>query len=267
MERRRLPRVTLLISLPLITFLLIYMFYTPALPPRGPSRVIRAEHTACAFRVLYYDPLALEHPNDTLLRVIRDVVVEHGGCIDAFIGRAATLAPLMNISRYDIVVIRAHGGIWRGKGFYFATGVGVGEAPGVPRSLFERLVKEGAVEAGSPAVWGRSGLIVAPEYIVVGASFFKHVRFRQGAVVILASCNSLDDPRFVRAVLSAGARAYIGWAGDVTPADIDAVLPKLVDMLAAHLSDPCEAAKLFMMRLGGLLATSTGAVMSVVCGG
>ncbi|AEM38889.1 hypothetical protein Pyrfu_1021 [Pyrolobus fumarii 1A] len=219
----------------------------------------------CAYRMLFYDPLALEYPNQTLLRQIEYIVNESGGCLDAYIGEEAGLEPLLHLDKYDIIVIRAHGGIWDGRGFYFATGLSPQGPYDIPVLLVQKLAKNGVLEAGSPAVLSEGAVISSSEYIIVGALFFKHVaRLKKGAVVVVASCDSLNDPRFVEAVLTAGAVAYIGWMGKTTPSAIDDMLPSLIKLIVEHLDNPCEA--LTNLKIIGVkLVAPTGAVLSGVC--
>ncbi len=266
-KRRALALIALL--LPIAAFVTVYLAWSPGQQPApGEVQHVRpagsaASEAPCRYHLLYYDPLWLEHPNETLIRVIREIVEETGGCMDAYVGARAGLAPLLHLDSYDIVVIRAHGGIWAGRGFYFATGLSPLGPYDVPRSLLERLVSSGAVEAGSPAVFSGGAVVATREYIVVGARFFeKLARFHKGAVVILESCDSLTDPRFVSAVLDAGAGVYIGWTGKVTPRDIDDTLPSLLRLVVSELGHPCEIAKSVSMRL---VESSTGALLGAVC--
>ena len=265
--RRILALIVLL--LPIAAFIAIYLTWSPA-QQAAPGEVQHvkpvgstASRISCRYHLLYYDPLWLEHPNETLIRVIREIVKETGGCMDAYIGARAGLAPLLHLDRYDIVVIRAHGGIWAGRGFYFATGLSPLGPYDVPRSLLERLVSSGAVEAGSPAVFSGGAVVATREYIVVGAKFFESIaRFHRGAVVVVESCDSLTDPRFVNAVLNAGAGVYIGWTGKVTPSDIDDTLPSLLRLVVMELNHPCGIAKSVSSRL---VEASTGALLGAVC--
>ncbi len=267
MKRRALRILTPVLAAVLV-FIAVYTFFTEywwLVQPHGgyEATVTPLNGTTCKLRILYYDPLALEHDNKTLIHVLERIAAERGACMSIYTGNAAGLKPLMNLSAYDIVIIRAHGGLWDGRGFYFATGIEAGMKPDIPSKLFEQLVAEGAIAAGSPAVWNRGALEVAPAYIVVGAGLFKHVKLKKDAVVVVASCDSLDDQRFVHAVLEAGARAYIGWVGTVTPADIDRALPTLLSLLLSHFNNPCSVTRLLLER--GLLRASTGAVLGAVC--
>ena len=271
MSRILVRRVSalLLLLLPLAVFVIVYLAWSPGqyhapgevrhVRPRGSVHT----KTLCRYRLLYYDPLWLEHPNETLIRTIREIVEETGGCMDVYLGARAGLAPLLHLEKYDIIVIRAHGGIWVGRGFYFATGLSPLGPYDVPRSLVEKLVSKGIVEAGSPAVFTGGAVEATREYIVVGAGFFESIaRIRRGAVVVLESCDSLADPVFAKAVLGAGAGVYIGWTGKVTPRDIDDTLPSLLKLIISELGRPCEIAKSVSTRL---IESSTGALLAAVC--
>ncbi len=268
---RRQRLVAALLVLPLLAFIAVYALYGPG-GGREPGVVVHVEHAAsstgaphCRYRLLYYDPLWLEHPNRTLVKLVEEIVRRTGGCADIYLGGRAGLSPLLHLDRYDVVIIRAHGGIWDGKGFYFATGLTPLGPYDVPKRLVEKLVAAKALEVGSPAVLSGGAVVAAREYLVVGAPFFEKIaRFKRNAIVVVESCDSLADPRFVQTVLRAGAGVYIGWTGKVTPSDIDATLPRLLRIVVEELGHPCRIARLVAERL---VAASTGSVLEAVCRG
>ena len=267
MKPGRRVLTALLVAAPILAFLAVYLAYNPSPTPHA-GKTIHLNATGagggCRYRLLYYDPLYLEHPNETLYRVISRIVRETGGCMDAYLGSRAGLRPLLHLDRYDIIVIRAHGGIWAGRGgFYFATGLSPSGPYDVPARLVERLASEAAIEAGSPAVFAGGAVVAAPEYIVVGAPFFEKVaRLKKGAIVILESCDSMRDPRFVATLIRDGASLYIGWTGKVTPREIDDTLPWLLRLVVSRLHDPCSVAKTLAKRL---IVAGTGSMLTAVC--
>ncbi len=223
--------------------------------------------------MLYYDPLASEYLNQTLIERIEAIASQLGACIDVYVGEKAGLKPLLRLTRYDIVVVRAHGGIWDSKGFYIATGLAPRGPFDVPLDLVRKWSREDLIAAGAPAVVFRGGIVSSREYVVVGPGFFEKVVAgeRRHGVAIVMACDSLSDPRFAAALAAKGFDVYFGWKGLVTPEDIDAVLPRLFRLVLEGWEKGLRGCRLqgwVLERLGSLVVgRSSGALLSGVCGG
>ncbi len=223
----------------------------------------------CRLHILYYDSLARDYPNTTLVREIEAIAHRYNACLTLVLGREAGVKPILELGRYDIVVIRAHGGIWPGHGYYIATGLTPDGRLDIPPELAERLASSGVLAEASPAVFIGGGVEGAEKLVIVGSvKLFDFVKPKNGSVLIMMTCSSLQDPAFVSRALSSGSSLYIGWLGTVTPQDIDAVLPRiLIVVLEAYTRGArgCEILKA-VTALGPLLiARDTHSVLSASC--
>jgi len=237
--------------------------------PATYQRVASPEKRHCKLRILYYDSLARDIPNQTLVKLLERIAREYNACIDVYLGRQAGIKPILNIGEYDIVVVRAHGGIWDGHGYYIATGLAPGEKLDIPLDLAKRLASQGILAEASPAVFANGGAFVSEKLIIIGSyKLFNIVHPKRGSVLIAMTCSSIQDPLFVSKALKSGLGLYIGWIGAVTPRDIDRVLPKLLKLVLEYYTRGARGCRLAsaLKQLGPLLmAPDTHAILSSSC--
>ena len=89
-------------------------------------------------------------------------------------------------------------------------------------------------------------------YLGLGARFVREQlrgRFRPDAVVVLMGCNTLRDQGLAQAFLDRGARAVIGWDGDVSAGHTDRATAALVAHLADH-SSASDAVRAVALAVG-----------------
>lgn len=207
-------------------------------------------------RVLVYDSLYREYPNDTLLEVVVERLREAGFQVDVYKARNATLDPLVSMGQYGIVILRAHGAYNNDPntgmplGAYVYTGLHVSEAQaiyavdyvldGLKSGLFAQAV---IPRAGVP-------LNELPKYLSVSPKFFSEAAGSMNNTVIFnTGCFGMNDDRLAGTLLSKGAYMYIGWDGNVTWTFSDYYLEKWVEVLLQY-RDPVEATNIVNKTLG-----------------
>jgi len=220
---------------------------------------------------LLYDSLSVEYPNDSLVEAIVSALEEAGVEVTVVKGYNASLDWLVAASRFDLVIIRAHGayngdpGSGRPLGTYIYTGL--------PEALAYTVYGDYLVE-GLERGYFAFGVIPRPgvpleeltRYLTVSPLFIREqLPPMQGAIVVFSGCYGLADERLAQAFISLGARAFIGWDGNVTLQHSDAALAALVEELAASGWDPHAAAEAVASSLGP--DPYTGAVLRVAARG
>ncbi|MEM1908669.1 MAG: hypothetical protein QXT79_04795 [Thermofilaceae archaeon] len=238
MPRRRAPRkalrkLGLWAAATLLAALLVTLIAVLLTPPRRPS-------TGVGKSALIIDSLYDWTPNDRLLARLVQTFSDAGYSVKVIKGRDATVDAFRNLTAYDVVIVRCHGA-------YFKAGEVLGgrvlgdAAPVVftgeefseclPLSCkyyFERLREEvvrGDFQLGENAV---SVFALTP-------IFFEGLegRFREGSVVIVASCYGLAGRLLADALLSKGVTYFISWDWKVSLEHMDEGLEALVEEAVA----------------------------------
>ncbi|MCE4618832.1 MAG: hypothetical protein F7C37_05250 [Desulfurococcales archaeon] len=216
-------------------------------------------------RVLIYDSLYREFPNDQLLDYIVQEFKNAGFQVDVYRGRNATLDPLVAMGEYGIVILRAHGAYNNdessGKplGTYIYTGLYLIEA----QALYGVNTINKGLDDGlyAPAVIPREGVPVSqlPKYLSVSPKFFKTMAASlNNTIVFYTGCFGMNDDRLANVLISKGAYMYIGWDGNVTWVFSDQFLKQWVDALIQY-RDPVQALAAVNSTLG--TDPDTGAVV------
>ena len=186
-------------------------------------------------KALILDPLYNWIPNAPLLDNLISLLREAGYSVKVVKGANATVDAFRNITLYDLVIIRSHGGYFEpgdtlgGKTLDdYAPVVFTGEPfseclPLSCKYYIERLREE--VVAG---VFSQGSVEVT--VFAITPLFFKNLKgtFNEEAVVIVASCYGLAGHMLADAVIDKGARCFISWSWKVTPSHMDAALKLLI---------------------------------------
>ncbi len=223
---------------------------TPEPPPGGGANSTGTQSFSLEGvprRVLVYDSLYREYPNDQLLVDLVSLFESHGYRVDVYKGVNATLDPLVALGEYGIVILRAHGayngdpGSGKPLGSYVYTGLYVVEA----QALYSPQYIEEGMEEGyfSPAVIPRPGVPLdeLPEYLAVSPKFFRdQLGGLPGSIVFFTGCYGMDDDRLGSVFVGEGAYIYLGWVGNVTWIHSDDYLLSYMRALL-DTGDPLEA--------------------------
>jgi hypothetical protein len=132
-----------------------------------------------------------------------DLLLSHGYNVDTIIGDKVTVEALMQISGYDLIVLRAHSGVFD-EGIWFFT---CEEFDG-SKYVLEQLAGEAHI-ATCPS---DPRLLFA-----VGSRFVTHyLRELDGSLVVLMGCDGLTETDLAEAFVGGGAVGVVGWDGPVT---------------------------------------------------
>lgn len=197
--------------------------------------------TPAARSALIIDSLYEWIPNDRLLDRLSQALSSAGYRVEVVKGRGATVDAFRNVTAYDVVIIRCHGAYFR-AGDVLGGRVLSDNAPVIftgeefsectPLSCkyyFERLREEvvrGDFQHGERVV----------SLFALTPLFFERVegRFREGSVVIVASCYGLTGGLLAEAFLRKGAAHFISWDWKVSPEHMDRGLEMLVEEAIAR---------------------------------
>ena len=191
---------------------------------------------------LFYDPLYRECPNRTLSLIIVNTLEDYGYKVDVYEGSNATLNPLLNLGKYSLIIIRAHGGFSDNsltnypKGEYIFTGIYYNESLLSYGTKIMDWIKAGYLALGIiPSVDTNISLNKLPKYIVVGPKFFEEkTTLRSNSIVFIFGCYTFEDGTLAHLLIKKGALVYIGWNGNVTVSYMDYILPYLVESYLSH---------------------------------
>jgi len=172
---------------------------------------------------------------------------EYGYEVDVYIGMNATLDPLLNLDKYSIIILRAHGAynsdpsVNKPLGSYVYTGIYIDEAIEIyGKDYIDYMMNNNMIVLGvipPPGATLTKELINRlPKYIVVSPLFFiKNIKELHGSIVIFTGCYGFNDNRLAKIFVEKGAEAYISFKGNVTWSHGDAVLEALMrTYLATH---------------------------------
>ena len=208
-------------------------------------------------RAVIIDSLYEWAPNDGLTSFLEEALEKAGYSVDVVKGSAATVDAFRNLTSYDVVVIRCHGGYLKpgeslgGRALSdYAPVVFTGEEyseclPLSCKYYFERLSEEvvrGDFQIGNATV---SVFALTP-------LFFERLRgeFERGAVVVVASCYGLSGRALADAFLGKGASYFISWDWKVTTQVMDSGLRMLVEEAVVKGRGWSEAVKTVSEALG-----------------
>lgn len=228
--RRSLKTLGLLataVFLALLLIILVLLLLSPS--PRPPS-------SSAARSALIIDSLYEWMPNDQLLARLTRILSDAGYNVKVIKGREASVEAFRNMTAYDVIIIRCHGA-------YIKAGETLGgivlddNAPVIftgeeyseclPLSCkyyFERLKEEivrGDFQLGENVV-----SVFALTHLFFGGL---EGRFREGSVVIVASCYGLAGRPLADAFLEKGVAHFISWDWKVSPHYMDESLEALIE--------------------------------------
>lgn len=250
MRRRNIAIGILVISI-IIAGIAVYVFTGGSNTTQPTTTTIRGGEKLTIDKlekkVLIYDPLSREFPNDQLLQNITRIFEEAGFQVTIYKGRNATLDPLVAMGQYGIVILRAHGAYngdensGKPLGTYVYTGLYVIEAQAIYGvESISRGLDEGLY---APAVIPREGVPASklPKYLSVSPKFFKTMAASLNHTIIFyTGCFGMNDDRLATVLLSKGAYMYAGWDGNVTWIYSDDFLKAWVNALLEY-RDPVKA--------------------------
>lgn len=208
-------------------------------------------------RALIIDSLYEWVPNDELLNFLVDALSKAGYEVKVIKGADATVDAFRNITLYDVVIMRTHGGYLKPGDTLggvtledYAPVVFTGEPfseclPLSCKYYLERLSEE--VVAGEFRMGGEEVRVFA-----LTPLFFRKLKgeFRRGAVVILASCYGLSGRLLADALLDKGASYFISWDWKVSPHQMDEGLSLLIEEAVVNGVEWGEAVELVSNKLG-----------------
>ena len=203
-----------------------------------PQPIVPVEENKTA---LIYDSLYREYPNETLIDELVSLLESNGYHVYVFQGINATLDPLVSLNKFDFIVIRAHGAYnddpERPLGSYIYTGLRYEEA----KALYDGYIDENLVNGllalaviPPPGVeLNETILETLPKYVAVSPEYLEqHLgKFKNDTIVIAAGCYTSNDSILADVFLDKGAKAFIGWRGEITQNYMDQVTLEVVKLL------------------------------------
>ncbi len=197
---------------------------------------------------IIYDSLSREYPNDTLIEDLVSLLEEYNYTVYVYRGVNATLDPLVTITRFDLVIIRAHGAYngndtHRPLGSYIYTGLTYEEAKAIYDGYIDSMLNKGEFALAiipPPGVQLNETIIEQlPKYVAVSPKYLNEQlgSFKNDSIVIWAGCYGANDDRLANVFLDKGAKSFIAWNGGVTQHHMDYVLLETVKYLVEN-NDP-----------------------------
>ncbi len=195
----------------------------------------RSERSHSSQRLaLIADGLSEDYPNQTLISDLKRLLEEAGYKVVVKEGRQVNLKLYEHLTRYNLVILRVHGGVAVEHTPYGNLYFG-GIFTGVPWSNnYTKLGEERYVAKAKP--------LLAPHklYVAVLPRFWEEKlqgRFPPGSVMIVSSCWATVDPKVIAALFDHGLGMYIGWNRKVTLKHADKALLMLVeDVVRKHMT-------------------------------
>jgi len=188
------------------------------------------ETSSIKLKALIADGLYEDYPNMSLIEELKNILKAHGYSVSTVLGRNVTLDVFRNLTSYNIVILRLHGGASEvptviGKNVTF-----IGLFTGVPWDpiKYSDLKRRLLVTKGRP--------FLNPNKLYVAALprfFLEEVegRFPTYSIVIAASCYSLRTVDIAYAMFQKGLMYYIGWGAPVTVEHMDKSLELLLKLV------------------------------------
>jgi len=174
---------------------------------------------------LIADGLSEDYPNTTLINELKQMLEAAGFKVVVKEGRQVNLRLYEELTRYNVVILRVHGGIaleYTQQGIKYFGGI----FTGVPwKDNYTKLGEERYVAKARPTL--------APHklYVAVLPRFFQEKlqgRFPNESVMIVSACWATADPKTIAALFNHGLGMYIGWNYKVTVRHADEALYLLV---------------------------------------
>ncbi len=215
-----------------------YLLYDGRNGEGAPRPIVIMEENKTA---LLYDSLYREYPNETLIDELVSLLESNGYQVYLYQGINATLDPLVSLNKLDLIIIRAHGAYnddpKRPLGSYIYTGLRYEEA----KTLYDGYVDEN-LENGLLALavipppgveLNETILETLPKYVAVSPEYIdRHLGIlKNDTIVIAAGCYTSNDDILADIFLNKGAKAFIGWKGEITQSYMDRVTLELVKLL------------------------------------
>ena len=190
---------------------------------------------------LIYDSLYREYPNGTLIDELVSLLESNGYHVYVYQGINATLDPLVSLNKFDFIVIRAHGAYnddpERPLGSYIYTGLRYEEAKALYDGYIDENLKNGLLALAvipPPGVELNETIFeTLPKYVAVSPEYLEqHLgNFKNDTIVIAAGCYTSNDSILADVFLDKGAKAFIGWRGEITQNYMDRVTLEVVKLL------------------------------------
>lgn len=211
-------------------------------------------------RALVLDGLAEAYPNPRLLEELRELLSAKGYQVEVAAGRDVGPGVFSGLTRYQVVVMRLHGGYMEAGGRRVA-----GLFTGVPWSpRFLGLAEEGLAAEGIPVYPPPRGPRV---FLALLPRFFEERlegRFPERSVIVAGGCYTGLDPGLIEAFCRHGLGAYIGFSGKVRLDALDRVLPRLAEAAAGYARGDYGVEKLRALALRAAEEEGLRGVLRVV---
>jgi hypothetical protein len=177
-------------------------------------------------RVLIADSLSIDYPNPELINYIASLFRSKGYAVDIYYGEDVNLSLYSNLTNYEIIILRIHGGKaqYRDKdgNIRYLNGLFTGLKW---RDEYLELKKQWIATRAYPFNSTEAYLAVLPKFF---EEKFKG-GFIENSVMIVASCFSLYTPDIADALFRRGLSKFIGWRDVVTLEHMDNVIKRLVE--------------------------------------
>jgi len=216
-KRRRWPWILL------ITIAFVILISVIAYLNQSPGEV--SPHQ----RGVILDGLSADYPNQTFIKSAEKILENAGFTVDIYGPENVSLSLLRKLPSkgYGLVIFRVHGGrIRQPIGLFIGGGIFIERCS--PESHKEE-VESGYLLLGRPFFSNETYCVAPPHYITDKL----HGKFK-GTIIIAMSCFTGDDDVMARAFFKRGARAYVGFRGEISPAYADAFTINLLQKLYAE---------------------------------
>ena len=191
------------------------------------------------------DGLSIDYPNKTFIESTKKILEQAGFTVDIYGPENTTIKLLKELPSkdYGLIIFRVHGGrIRQPMGLFMGSGLFI-ERCG-PES-HKREVETGYLLLGRPFFSNETYCVAPPHYIMDKL----HGRFKK-AIIIAMSCFTGDDEVMAIAFFKRGARAYIGFRGEISPTYGDTFTIKLLQKIYVENLSIQEAFKQAKEELG-----------------
>ncbi len=219
---RRSSRLMALIAIAIVVSgALIYYIATYTQEPQ-----LQARNTAAKGRVLIADSLSIDYPNPELINYIADLFRSKGYEVDIYLGEEVDLSLYANLTSYEIIILRIHGG----KAEYRDREGNLRAINGLFTGLkwsdeYNELKRNWIATRAFPFNSTEAYLAVLPKFFEERLNGM----FVEGSVMIVASCFSLYTLDIAQTLINRGLSKFIGWRDVVVLDHMDNVIKRLVE--------------------------------------
>ena len=229
-KKRRLPRAAIQVVC-IIAVVIVVASVLIILNPQSPIAVV-------------IDGLSIDYPNPPFINAAVGTLEKAGYRTQLYQGPNVTVELYSKLAslRPKLVLLRIHGGVLMYQGQKIG-GVGFFAEPYQESKYPETVLHYLGV--GKP-------FLSDEEYFVATFVYFRDLmqgRF-DGTIVIVMSCNSLEDEAMAKVFTEKGASAYIGWTSSVTPDHMDKTSLLLLQMIFEQKMNAEEAVALVSQEVG-----------------